>query len=275
MKKTIKIISRVGSNADEFRKELAEGSIEVLTMFVCNHADCSKTFFVHEDNKEDLEELRSAEIYKSERRGRKPSPIPLEKRKELYDETQKARLKAKREEARVAKSSGDYSKRRMHFLFQIFDDLGLNMSDVASRCAFSQQALSAIKINDDTKLKNVHMILGGLGLSISPKFKPSKGAKPKRHEMKPLYTISGNVTGTVSNHTPEMEITNALRRRCRLSFLAEFLNVNGISLKNLSKSIGISVQSLRNSFETDNISVSTLYKIADSYNQVIDWKVTY
>lgn len=275
MKKTIKIISRVGSNADEFRKELAEGSIEVLTMFVCNHADCSKTFFVHEDNKEALEELRAAEIYMSERRGRKPSPIPLEQRKARYDETQKARVRVKREEARKARSSGDYSKRRMHFMFQIIEDLGLNMNDVASRCPFSQQALSSIKIIDDTKLQNVHKILGGLGLSISPKFKPSKGAKPKRHEKNPLYTISGNVTGTVSNHTPEKEITNALRRRCSLSFLAEFLNINGISLKNLSKSIGISVQSLRNSFETDNISVSTLYKIADSFNQVIDWEVTY
>ena len=273
--KTIKFISRVGTNAEEFRKELAEGSIEVLTMFICNHADGSRTFFVHEDNKEALEELQSAEIFKSERRGRKPSPIPLEQRKELYDETQKARLKAKREEARVVKSSGDYSHRRMHFLFQIFDDLGLNMNDVASRCPFSQQALSAIKIYDDTKLKNVHMILGGLGLSISPKFKPAKGTKTKRHEENPMYTISGNVTGTVNNHTPEKVINDALRRRCRLSFLAEFLNVNGISLKDLSKSIGISVQSLRNSFTKDNISVSTLYRIAESYNQVIDWVVTY
>ena len=127
--KTIKFISRVGTNADEFRKELANGSIEVFTMFICDHADGSKTFFVHEDNEKDLCDLRLAEIFKSEMRGRKPSPIPLEQRKELYDETQKARIMAKREEARKAKSSGDYSKRRMHFMFQIFDNLNSLRTD--------------------------------------------------------------------------------------------------------------------------------------------------
>lgn len=273
--KTIKFISRVGTNADEFRKELANGSIEVFTMFICEHADGSKTFFVHEDNEKDLCDLRLAEIFKSERRGRKPSPIPLEQRKELYDETQKARIMAKREEARKAKSSGDYSKRRMHFMFQIFDNLGLNMNDVASRCGITPQALSAIKISDDTKLKNVYLILGGLGLSISPRFMPARGKKQKQHEKNPMYTITGNVTGAVSNHTPEKVIYDALRRRCRLSFLAEFLNDNGISLKKLNRNTGISVQSLRNSLKKDNILVSTLYKIAESYNQVIEWQATY
>ena len=60
-----------------------------------------------------------------------------------------------------------------------------------------------------------------------------------------------------------------------MSFLAEFLNDNGISLKKLSRNTGISVQSLRNSLKKDNILVSTLYKIAESYNQVIEWQVTY
>ena len=271
--KTIKFISRVGINADEFRKELANGSIEVFTMFICNNANGNRTFFVHEDNKEALEELRAAEIYKSERRGRKPSPIPLEQRKARYDETQKARVRVKREEARKARSSGDYSKRRMHFMFQIIEDLGLNMNDVASRCGLSQQALSAIKINDDMKLLKVHKIFSGLGLCISPKIKPAKGGKPRHHKDDPLYTISGNVTGIVDNYTSEKMINDALKRRCRLSFLAEFLNVNRISLNSLSKTVGISVQSLRNSFEKDNILVSTLYKIAESYNQVIVWEV--
>ena len=48
------------------------------------------------------------------------------------------------------------------------------MNDVASRCGITPQALSAIKISDDTKLKNVYLILGGLGLSISPRFMPAR-----------------------------------------------------------------------------------------------------
>lgn len=218
-----------------------------------------------------METKTETAVSKPKKRGRKACGIPLAERKKIYDENMKMKVRDAREKAKELKKTTDITQQKLYFLTHIIKSQNLKYSDVTRLSGISQQSLSWMIINDDTKLTNARKILHSLGMELLPEFAEIEKVPI---DFKGLnYEIVGDIPTVKRINSADPIVDKSLDEAKDLYFLAKFLTENKISLTELSEKTGISVASYRNSFTKQNIMISTLYKIADAYDTKIIWRV--
>lgn len=217
--------------------------------------------------------MEQTEIKKTSTRGRKPTGIPLEERKQIYKKTQQERYAELRQRSIDIKQNEDITQQNLYFMTHIMKSQGLNWSDAARMCGLSQQALSWIKIKDDTKLQNAKFILRSMGMELLPEFemeiKPTKEISFQAEK----YNIVAEVPSLKNFVAIDKIVNDSLENNDDLAFLARFLVERRISLSQLSKQTSKTVAHYKNSFQKQDIWISDLYKIAECYETKIIWKI--
>ena len=181
----------------------------------------------------------------------------------------KERYRDFRKKAQEDKHNSNLESRRMYFLDHIVKSNGLNWQDVAKISGIHQQTLSWMMISDDAKLTRVKEIIGALGGSISPEYKPNFDAET---ESGPSFEIRGrlHVVGVTLDSVVDDTLNHPERN---LYFLAKFLKDRRSSLLALSKKTEIPVSYLKWYFKNDDMRISVIYQIAEAYNCRIVWNL--
>lgn len=210
---------------------------------------------------------------KKETRGRKPAGKPIEERKIIYNQKQKEKNIIARQRAKQIRENEDITKQRLYFLSHIVKSQNLTWGEVSKKCGLSEQALSWIRIKDDTKLQNLKLILKSLGMQIEPEFATDEDKSIEVELKSESYELIGEIPSIKNFIALDNIVNTSLVNHDEMYFLARFLTENKITIAQLSKKTNISVASYKNSFEKQNIQISTLYKIAEAYNTKLIWRV--
>ena len=150
----------------------------------------------------------------------------------------------------LIKNSGEEkATKRLAFLWAFIERLGLMMEQVAGIMQITPQALFRIKRIDDIRIRRLEELFKYLGYSFDICLKQNPYAKkepPVRLGEWYIYFERG-----------------------QLQFLCQALGTARITMEMLTAALGLSSNSVRHSFKVNDIDLSRLCKIADTFGMSI------
>ena len=149
----------------------------------------------------------------------------------------------------IKNSGNEKETKRLAFLWAFIERLGLMMEQVAGIMQISPQALFRIKRIDDIRIRRLEDFFKFLGYSFDICLKQNPYAKdepPVRLGEWYIYFERG-----------------------QLQFLCQALGTARITMEMLTAALGLSSNSIRHSFKVNDIDLSRLCKIADTFGMSI------
>ena len=196
-------------------------------------------------------------------------------RKERYARTKKENEDRKRARRREEADSGAKGLRRLAFLVDIYTSLGYTQSGFADKCGMSRQLLNwYLSVTDDCHLTRLEDMLSALGLGVTVRIEtPDKDKVSKSvAQGKRRFRLEGSFAGvTAKPDYPDWLLECAEDRR--LHFLREFIESTHLSVPALCRRCGIDPTTMKYYFGRDNLRLSVLYGIAESFDAEIVWSV--
>ena len=201
-----------------------------------------------------------------------------EEKKRIYAENRKQKNKELLQQRKEEKEENKTQERRLAFIQNILNSYGVTRNDLARELGNTTQNLYWIfSVRDDCTLSKAEEILAVCNINLAVELK----TKIKRLDKREF--LSDGITNKIVGELAEMSTFHTIKqpkyiidcmKENRMYFLAKFITENEIETRLLEKKIESSHGHLRQIFVTDNIYLSTIYKIANATNSEILWKIS-
>ncbi len=176
--------------------------------------------------------------------------------------------------------------RKLYFLIRTMKELNYTKKELGEKSGISPTLLNWKIEVDDCSLKEAHLLLDKMGMSLSIEFK-QKVEQPvteTRNSMNELTIQMPDSSGTIKIQAPsgqrerKMNIsTNVLEKRLKeggiTRFIAEFIISSGLAFTTFCNKAELNYLTIRENLEKDDFKISQIYKIARTYNQRLVWNI--
>ena len=208
--------------------------------------------------------------------------ISMEDRKKKHKQLRQEHKQMKTEE----KLTGQTGARRMSFLEQIVQAVGLNWRKLAKASGIiTPQSLNWWLASDDCYLQKLQTVMAkGAGISVTPSY-GGTGDNPlplpaKKPQEDYPYEIRGNLIHKDNNTSRKNKysladlVTSACTNPCRLTFFAKRLKQLhdfGLPYSQIAEITGHTAFSLAKILVNDNVKISTIYRLAAYDGRKVIW----
>ena len=195
----------------------------------------------------------------------------MRKTKEEYDRTQKARLKAVKEQRAREKQQGLTGMRRLAFARNLIYGRGFTIQSIAERVPMTPQGLWWIfSVQDDCQLDVLERILGAIGVSLKVTLRFQDSIRRNMTIPSRRYRFDGDVAVPryIRNYPA---IISECPGDSRMRFLADFIIGTQLPFPLFCQQSGYPDRSYYNFFKAGRIKVSFICQIAERFNADVVW----
>lgn len=195
----------------------------------------------------------------------------MRKTKEEYCKTQKARIKATKEQRAREKELGLTGLRRLAFVWNLIYGRGYTIQSISKRVPMTPQGLWWIfSVQDDCQLDVLERILTAVGVSctVSLKFQDSRGNDLTIPSQRYRFDGAVRVPRCIRRYPA---IVSDCPDDSRMRFLADFIMDTQLPFSAFCSQSGFPERSYYNFFKAGRMKVSFICQIAQRFGADVVW----